>query len=105
MTELYKQVDGKFVSVGMEFTGFPVNGIWVVEDGHRNCIYQFKEPVPEMPSPALLSYMILQDELTQVIQARWKENALSVAGIANIACEFFAIKAGGLKVNGEIVEY
>ena len=106
MADLYrKNEDGEFEMVGVEFTGFPANGIWVVEDGCNQCIYQFKEPVPTMPSPALISYMVLQEELTKEISKQWGEKPLSVANISKIACEFFAIKAGGMKLNGEILEY
>ena len=57
-----------------------------------------------MPSPALVSYLVLQRELTEVISEKWTANSLSINDIAQIACEFFAIKAGGMVLNGEILE-
>lgn len=106
MSDLYrKNDDGEFELVGMEFTGFPANGVWVVEDGRRQCIYQFKEPVPAIPTPALLSYLVLQAELTTEIRKAWEADNLSTADIARIACEFFAVKAGGMKFEDGILEY
>ena len=103
--ELYKKNgNGKFEPVGYEFTGFPANGIWVVADGRRNCIYPFKD-APEQPTPTLVSYMQYTDELQQLISKEWTDREkLSVRDIAEIACEFFAIKAGGIKIKNTIVE-
>jgi len=39
----YKKEDGKFVEVGYEFSGFPVNGVWLVKDGSQNCIMLMDE--------------------------------------------------------------
>lgn len=103
--ELYrKNAKGKFELVGYEFTGFPSNGIWVVEDGRRNCIYPFKD-APEQPTPSLVSYMRYSNELQQHISNAWTDRErLSVMDIAEIACEFFALKAGGMKIKDEIIE-
>jgi hypothetical protein len=98
-----KDEDGNFVEAGYEFTGWPANGIWVVEEARQNCIYQFKGN-PEQPTPALISYMRHQDELQELISKEWNDKALSVRDISKIACEFFAIKAGAMKINGEILE-
>ena len=106
MSDLYRKKDnGRYEKVGHEFTGFPANGIWVVEDGKQSCIRQFKEPVPAMPTPALLSYLILQEELTKEIGDKWAKTPLSKSDIAKIACEFFALKAGGMKFKDGILEH
>jgi hypothetical protein len=104
MEKLYKQNSaGQFEEVGYEFIGWPENGIWVVEDAKQNCVYQFKGN-PEQPTPALVSYMRHQDELMNKLSDEWKEKALSVRDISQIACEFFAIKAGAMKIGDEIIE-
>ncbi len=101
---LYKKVGKKYEPVGIEFTGFPANGVWIVEDGRQSCNYPFKD-TPEQPTPALVSYMQCRDELQQRISKEWTDRErLSVVDIAEIACEFFAIKAGAMKVAGEIIE-
>lgn len=101
---LYRKLEnGKFEPVGYEFAGFPANGIWVVEDGRRSCIYPFKGAV-EQPTPSLISYMMHSQELQEKISKTWDTKPLSVRDIAEIACEFFALKAGAMKISGEIIE-
>ena len=105
MTQKYyiKADDGEFVLVGTFFAGWPTPGIWVVEDGHSSCVYQFTD-VHEKPTPTLVSYMQYKNELADYISSEWNRVPLSCANIAAIACEFFAIKAGGIKVATEIIE-
>ena len=96
--------DGNYVAVGYEFTGFPSNGLWLVEDGKQNCIIQMGEK-PSKPNPSLISYMIYQDELQQYITKKWEDKSLSVRDISQMACEFFALKAGAMKIKDEIIEH
>lgn len=99
----YEKIGRKYQEVGYEFTGWPANGIWVVEDGKRNCIYQFGD-VPEKPTPSLASYMQFQDELMKTIVKEWDARALNARDISEIACKFFALKAGGMNIAGELIE-
>jgi len=101
--EVYKKENGKFVQVGYEFTGFPSNGTWFVEDGKQNCIIPMGDN-PKIPDPILVSYMVFQDELQALISKQWENKGLSVRDISIIACEFFAVKAGGMKFIDEIIE-
>lgn len=94
---------GEYELVGCEFTGFPSNGLWFVEDGKQNCIHPMGEK-PLRPSPALASYMVLQDELQQELTKVWKDKTLSVSDISKIACEFFALRAGAIQIGDEIIE-
>jgi hypothetical protein len=104
MKEFYTQnEDGTFSKAGYEFTGFPANGIWLVKDGSQNCIYPVKG-VPETPTPTLISYMQFQDELQKHISEKWENKALSVRDISEIACEFFAVKAGAMKIGETLIE-
>lgn len=98
-----KNAAGEFVEVGYEFTGFPSNGTWLVVDGKQNCIIPI-EGIPEIPSPSLVSYIQYQDELQSHISKQWADRTLSVLDISKIACEFFAVKAGGMIVKDEIIE-
>jgi len=101
---LYKKNDNEeYEIVGMSFTGWPSNGIWLVKDGKQNCIIPIKG-IPSMPSPTLVSYMQYQDELSEHIHKKWNEKGMSVYEFSKIACEFFAIKAGGMKVLNNIIE-
>ena len=99
----YEKIGRKYQEVGYEFSGWPANGIWVVEDGKRNCIYQFGD-VPEKPTPSLASYMQFQDELMKTIVKEWDTRALNARDISEIACKFFALKAGGMDIAGELIE-
>ena len=104
MTKYYEKDEyGNFVEVGYEFTGWPANGIWIVEDARQSCIYQFKGAL-EQPTPALVSYIRHQDELQEHISKLWENKGLSVRDISQIACEFFALKAGAMKIGDEIIE-
>jgi len=103
MTFYIQEHDGSFIEAGYKFKGFPSNGIWIVEDGSRNCIRPMKG-VPKMPSPALISYLQYEQELSEYIQKN-KGESLSISSISKLACEFFALKAGGMKVLDEIIEY
>ncbi len=53
MREFYEKLpDGSFQPVGVEFSGFPANGIWRVADGSQNCIIQLLDN-PNLPVPYL----------------------------------------------------
>jgi|LakMenEpi03Aug12_release.lakeMendotaPanAssembly.Ray.scaffolds.fasta_scaffold1098002_2 hypothetical protein len=104
MNEFFtKNVDGTFEPVGYEFTGWPANGIWLVEDSRQSLIYPY-EGVEKKPTPSLISYLQYQNELQEHLTQQWKDKPLSIMDIAAISCEFFAIKAGAISVLGEIIE-
>jgi hypothetical protein len=101
--KVYKKVGIKYQEVGFEFRGFPANGVWVVKDGSQNCIYQFND-VLQQPTPTLVSYMQYSEELMKKFVDEWDKRALNARDLAGIACEFFAMKAGGMKIGDEIIE-
>lgn len=103
MRKLFFQVGNDFVEAGYEFTGFPSNGVWLVKDGSQNCIIPI-EGIPEMPTPTLVSYMQYSGELMKCISNEWDNRALNTRDIAIIACEFFALKAGAIKLSDELIE-
>ena len=42
--EVYiKKPNGRYESLGQDWTGFPANGIWLVQDGKQNCLIQLKD--------------------------------------------------------------
>ena len=92
MIEYYQKVNGAFVPVGYEFTGFPSNGLWLVENGKQNCLIPMGDK-PEFPDLVKMEYLMLREELTQHLTTNWEEKALSTVDIATIACNFFAEKA------------
>jgi len=92
MQKLYKETVDGFEPVGMEFTGFPSNGLWLVEDGKQNCIIPMGEKT-EFPDLILIDYLCFQEELMHKMQEEWNNKALSVSDISKLACNFFAKKA------------
>lgn len=90
--QMYRKVNDEFEEVGYEFTGFPSNGLWLVEDGKQNCLIPMGD-IPKFPDPILTNYSTFQDELQKLITGTWEDKPLSVVDISKIACEFFAQKA------------
>lgn len=75
-TEIFKKnTQGGFESIDATFTGFPANGIWIVQDGRKNCIYPFMD-VSEKPSPTLISHMQFTEELSNLISKQWTKKVL-----------------------------
>jgi hypothetical protein len=81
---------GKYVDIGYQWTGFPADGIWLVQDGKRNmtCLIGLKEKVPIFA----LNYRQHQQGIVDSIQAREKEvnHGLSLYDISRLACDYFA---------------
>ena len=48
--------------------------------------------------------MQFSDELMKVIVTEWENRPLNAREIASIACEFFAIKSGAIKIDNELIE-
>lgn len=47
--DLYRKQGRRYVKVGREFTGFPMNGVWLVEDGRMSCIMKVGELLDPLP--------------------------------------------------------
>lgn len=88
---LYKKVGRKYVEAGVEFTGFPADGIWLVQDGRHSmtCLIGEKERVPVMA----LNYRQYANDLCELIQAAKNEKPLSLFDEMILICDFFAEKA------------
>jgi hypothetical protein len=93
---LYKKVGRKYVEAGVEFGGFPSDGIWLVQDGRHSmtCLIGAKEQVPVLA----LNYRQYVNDLCSLIQSARKE-PISLFDEMTIICDFFAEKA---KENGHI---
>jgi len=81
---------GKYHSIGYEWTGFPCDGIWLVQDGTRaaSCLIGMKERV----SIFALNYRVHEKGIVDAIQKREKDlkYGLSTYDMARIACDYFA---------------
>lgn len=47
--ELYRKVGRRYVKVGVEFAGFPMNGVWLVEDGRMSRIMKVGDLLDPLP--------------------------------------------------------
>ena len=63
--EIYKKTHEGFEKIGREWTGFPSNGIWEVQDGSQSLLVQRKD-IPTMP-PFLPALKSEQDNCTKYI--------------------------------------
>lgn len=90
---VYVREGGKYIDIGMEFRGFPSDGIFLVQDGRSNmtCLIGSKESVPIFA----LNYRLHQNDLCRKIQETIKKQngMISLMDEAKVACDFFAKKA------------
>jgi hypothetical protein len=85
---------GRYVPVGYEWAGFPMDGIWLVQDGKNkaSCLIGLEERVPIFA----LNYRLHEQGIVDAIQKREKEVVknsgyrLSLQDMARIACDYFA---------------
>ena len=94
---LYKKVGRKYVEAGVEFTGFPADGIWLVQDGRHSmtCLIGAREQVPVFA----LNYRQYANDLCELMIAAQKEKPRSLFDEMTLICDFFAEKA---KANGHL---
>lgn len=71
MREYYEKLpDGTFSPVGIQFSGFPANGIWRVVDGSQNCIIKLSDN-PNLPVPHLdVALLSLTDDIIRNMPSR-----------------------------------
>jgi hypothetical protein len=87
--EVYRRTpSGKYIALGYQWNGFPMDGIWLVQNGRCNmtCIIGLNERVPIFA----LNYRKHELALCQHIQANFKEGRLSLMDEARLCCDYFA---------------
>jgi hypothetical protein len=89
--EVYRKQGKKYVAMGHEFTGFPGDGIWLVQNGTKNmmCLIGLKENVPHRA----LEYRIHADALSSHLVETFKDKAHSWNDVAVACADFFAEKS------------
>ena len=97
MEEVYKKKpNGRYERLGYSWTGFPADGIWLVQDGRHNqrLIIGLNEAVPIHA----LQYRMHEDGIIEAVQKRERKvgHGLSLADIVRVACDYFAHVAGGV---------
>lgn len=84
----HRMPSGRYVEIGYDFTGFPMDGIWLVQNGKTNmsCLISLTDKVPIFA----LNYRKHELALCQKIQERMNKGGLSLMDEARLACDFFS---------------
>lgn len=90
--KIYNKVGRKYKEVGVEFAGFPADGIWLVKDGQRSCMIYLDKICDNMPIPTL-DYLKHKDDLVKYVMD--KTVSISFQSACELACEYFAKVADG----------
>lgn len=96
--DVYRRLpNGRYQRMGMEWTGFPMDGIWLVQDGKRNqsCLIGIKENIPILA----LNYRLHEIALSKALYDRQKAGPCSICDMARVACDYFAKIA--ISINAE----
>ena len=88
---VYHKIGKRYIPVGYDWHGFPMDGVWLVQDGKcsMSCLIGAKERVPIFA----LNYRLHEQDLCKRIQERHKEAAprgLSLMDEARLCCDYFA---------------
>lgn len=86
MREYYEKLpDGTFKPIGVEFSGFPANGIWRVVDGRQNCIIPLSTN-PNLPVPHLdIALFSLADEIAKTAPSTFSVHDLIMHTLTVVA--------------------
>ena len=78
MDKLYRKVGRRYREVGIEFTGFPADGIWLVKNGkHSQMLLIGSEEIGEIPYSSL-KYLKYHDDVVKA----YMENITKVGNIS-----------------------
>ncbi len=91
--EVYVKVGKRYKPIGHEFTGFPIDGVWLVQDGSQNCIVRMCD-VPNTPHRYPELAMHETDCMVHIMNRAKEEGSYSILGLAQWAAEFYAHKLG-----------
>lgn len=86
--EVYRKQGGRYIPIGYQWRGFPMDGIWLVQDGKcsMTCMIGLKECVPIFA----LNYRIHMEELCSYLHKRFEERPRSRIEEAKACCDYFA---------------
>jgi hypothetical protein len=93
---VYKRTkSGRYIDIGHEVTGFPTDGIWLVQNGRSSmtCLIGAKERVPMFA----LNYRVHKDGLCRRLQMDLGKKPHSWDDISKTACDYFAELMEGKK--------
>lgn len=86
--EVYQKVGRRYIPMGYKWRGFPMDGIWLVQNGKSNmaCLIGLKEDVPIFA----LNYRVHEQDLCKRIQDAYKAGRMSIADEARLCCTYFS---------------
>ena len=87
---LYKKVGRRYKPVGIEFSGFPADGIWFVMDGRRSCMIRMDEIGKDLPLTAVTFREKKDDLALHLARQMGDGDGYSINQLAEMACDFFA---------------
>lgn len=92
MDQVYRKIGKRYKPIGQEFTGFPLDGIWLVQNGRQSmsCLISSNEKVPIHA----LEYRLHARKLCLALMRRFSEVPHSWDDIAKACCDYFAEAAG-----------
>ena len=74
MDKLYRKVGRRYKEVGIEFAGFPSDGIWLVKNGMRSQMLLIgSEEIGEIPYDSL-KYMKRYDDVVKLYMHKIKDD-------------------------------
>lgn len=96
---LYRKVGRRYKPVGINFAGFPANGLWFVLDGRRSQIMRLDEIKSDLPLSAVTFREKLLDLETYLARELISGEGFSIRDVAKLACDFFAkVSDGDLEI-------
>ena len=95
MEAIYRKQGRKYIKIGYDWAGFPVDGIWYVQNGKTNmrCLIRADEPVPVLA----LQYRVHTEGLCRRLMMDFKNKPHSWEDVAKKACDYFAELTEGVK--------
>ena len=90
--KIYKKVGTRYKEIGHEFTGFPVDGVWLVKDGSNNCIMRLHE-IGQGAQITALPYLELVEEALQHCTDALKDSTYTLVELVQALAKFYAKKA------------
>jgi hypothetical protein len=87
--DVYRRMDnGRYIRIGQEWDGFPMDGIWLVQYGKasQRFLIGLNERVPIFA----LNYRQHEQGVVDAIQAREKVGKMSLYDMVRVVCDYFA---------------
>jgi hypothetical protein len=86
----YKNEDGSYEKAGVEFSGFPANGLWLVIDGSQSLI-EYKGEIPKPFTYKDWSRFVMNREecMSYVTDKINLKNSYSIKDIVDYSTDYF----------------